>query len=68
LIEIPVDCYTILKETDVADDRVISIPLELRMKTRQAFQTLFKKNFRIVDFKKMEKGNQVRDFYILKKD
>jgi len=68
LIEIPVDFYTMLKETDVADDRVRSIPLEWRMKTRQAFQTLFDRNFRIVDFKKMEKGNQVRVFYILKKD
>jgi predicted GNAT superfamily acetyltransferase len=68
LIEIPVDFYTMLKETDVADDRVRSIPLEWRMKTRQAFQTLFKKNFRIVDFKKVGKGNQARDFYILKKN
>ena len=68
LVEIPVDFYTMLKETDVVDDRVRSIPLEWRMKTRQAFQTLFDRNFRIVDFKKMKKGNQVRDFYILKKD
>ncbi len=68
LIEIPVDFYTMLKETNVADDRVRNLPLEWRMKTRQAFQTLFKKNFRIIDFKKVGKGNQVRDFYILKKN
>jgi predicted GNAT superfamily acetyltransferase len=68
LIEIPVDFYTMLKETDVTDDRVRSIPLEWRMKTRQAFQALFERNYKIIDFRKIEKDEQVRDFYIMKKD
>lgn len=68
LIEIPVDFYTMLQETDVADDKVRNIPVEWRTKTRQAFQTLFKNNFRIVDFMKVGEGNQARDFYVLKKD
>jgi predicted GNAT superfamily acetyltransferase len=67
LIEIPVDFYTMLRETDVTDDRVRRIPLEWRMKTRQVFQALFERNFKIVDFRKIVKNEQVRDFYILKK-
>jgi predicted GNAT superfamily acetyltransferase len=68
LLEIPVDFYTMLKETDVDENRVKNIPLDWRMKTRQAFQTLFNRQYKIIDFRKIEKDGQVRDFYILKKD
>jgi len=68
LIEIPVDFYTMLRETDVEENKIRSIPFDWRMKTRQAFQTLFEKNYRVIDFRKIEKEGQVRDFYILKKD
>jgi predicted GNAT superfamily acetyltransferase len=68
LIEIPVDFYTMLRETDVEENRIRSIPLDWRMKTRQAFQTLFDRQYKIIDFRKIEKDGQVRDFYILKKD
>ena len=68
LIEIPVDFYTMLKETDVDENRVRNISLDWRMKTRQAFQVLFERNYKIIDFRRIEKDRQVRDFYILKKD
>ncbi len=67
LIEIPVDFYTMLRETDVEEKRIRSIPLEWRMKTRQVFQTLFGRSYNIIDFRKSEKEGRIRDFYILKK-
>ena len=68
LVEIPVDFYTMLRETDVTESRVRNIPLEWRMKTRQAFQNLLERGFKIVDFKKMETDERARDFYVLKKE
>ncbi len=68
LIEIPVDFYMMIRETDVGEDRIRSIPLDWRMKTRQTFQVLFERNYKIIDFRRNEKDRQVRDFYVLKKD
>lgn len=68
LIEIPVDFYTMLKETDVEEKRIRSIPLTWRTKSRQAFQALFSRNYKIIDFRKTEMDGRIRDFYILKKE
>lgn len=67
LVEIPVDFYQMLAETDVKYKSVREIPLKWRKKTRQAFQNLFKRDYKIVDFRQIEKNNRKRDFYILKK-
>lgn len=67
LVEIPVDFYRMLRETDVADSKVRSIPLEWRMKTRQVFKTLFKRKYKIIDFRLVKKDKSKRDFYILKR-
>ena len=67
LIEIPVDFYVMLRETDVEDQEVRNIPLEWREKTREAFKTLLQRGYRIADFRKVKRDNRVRDFYILKK-
>ncbi len=67
LIEIPVDFYRMLRETDVEDEDVRNIPLEWREKTREAFKTLLQKGYRIVDFRKVKTDKRVRDFYVLKK-
>jgi len=67
LVEIPVDFYTTLRETDVTDAKVKNIPLDWRMKTRKAFGSLFKRKYKIIDFRKIEKDDRKRDFYILKK-
>jgi predicted GNAT superfamily acetyltransferase len=67
LIEIPVDFYRMLRETDVEDEDVRNIPLQWREKTREAFKTFLQRGYRIVDFRKVKRDNRVRDFYILKK-
>ena len=67
LVEIPVDFYRMLRETDVAEKKVRSIPLEWRMKTRQVFKTLFKRKYKIIDFRFVKKDKSTRDFYILKR-
>lgn len=67
LVEIPVDFYRMLRETDVAESKVRSIPLEWRMKTRQVFKTLFSRKYKIVDFRFVKKDERKRDFYILKR-
>jgi predicted GNAT superfamily acetyltransferase len=50
-VPVPADFYEMLRETDVADPGVRSIPVDWRMKTREAFQELFARGFRIVDFR-----------------
>jgi predicted GNAT superfamily acetyltransferase len=50
LVEIPADFYLMLRETDVADKNVQKIPVDWRMKTRQVFQSLLGKGYRVGDF------------------
>jgi len=56
-----------LRETDVEDRRIREIPLEWRMKTRQVFQGLFQRGYKVIDFIHIERNNRKRDFYILKR-
>ncbi|HMA54093.1 MAG TPA: hypothetical protein VKT17_06500 [Acidobacteriota bacterium] len=56
LVRIPLDFYRILQETDVADAAVSRIPLDWRMATREVFQALFGRGFRVVDFLKAKPG------------
>jgi len=67
LVEIPVDFYRMLRETDVVENKVRSIPLEWRMKTRQVFKTLFERKYKIIDFRLVKKDKSMRDFYILQR-
>jgi predicted GNAT superfamily acetyltransferase len=67
LVEIPVDFYLMLHETDVAENKVRRLPLEWRMKTRQVFKTLFERKYKVIDFRLVKKGHHQRDFYILKR-
>lgn len=50
LVRIPSDYYHMLRETDVDDPAVRAIPLEWRMRTREAFQTLFARGYKLSDF------------------
>ncbi len=68
LIEIPVDYYSMLKETDIAEDQIRNIPIEWRIKTREAFQALFQRNYRIIDFRKRKEEGRDRNFYVLMKE
>ncbi len=67
LVEIPLDFYRILRETDVTDDKVRNIPLEWRLKTRKAFEALFERKYKVIDFRQIEEDDRKRDFYVLKK-
>lgn len=67
LIEIPYNFYLMLKETNVPQKKVRNIPLDWRMKTREAFQTLFERKYKIVDFRYLKRENRKRDFYVLKR-
>jgi predicted GNAT superfamily acetyltransferase len=67
LLEIPADFYFMLKETDVADEKVRNIPLVWRIKTREVFQTLLERKYRIIDFKIFRGEERMRDFYVLKR-
>jgi len=65
-VDVPFDFYRMLRETDVQDKEVRNIPLEWRLATRQAFQGLLEKKYRIIDFC-LRKGRDERSFYVLKK-
>jgi predicted GNAT superfamily acetyltransferase len=64
LVRIPLDFYRMLQETEVADPEVKSIPVHWRMATRQVFQALFGRGYRVVDFLKAEPGSPA-NFYVL---
>jgi len=65
-VRIPRDFYYMLRETDVQDDAIRRIPLEWRLQTRQAFQTLFLKGYRVVDFFRTADESR-KNFYVLQK-
>jgi predicted GNAT superfamily acetyltransferase len=56
-----------LRETDVENQRIREIPLEWRLKTREAFQSYLKRDYKVFDFRSIRINNRQRDFYILKK-
>jgi predicted GNAT superfamily acetyltransferase len=67
LVEIPLDYYMMLRETDVDDREIRKIPLDWRMATRKAFVTLLNRGYQIIDFRLVKDKERKRDFYILKK-
>jgi predicted GNAT superfamily acetyltransferase len=67
LLEIPPDFYFMLKETDVADEKVRNIPIDWRLKTREVFLMLLERKYRVVDFAIFKGGDRNRGFYVLKR-
>ena len=65
LVEIPLDFYMMLNETDVGSESIREIPLQWRLTTREAFQSLFQRGYRIVDFCVLPETGRKRDFYVL---
>jgi len=65
LVEIPFDFYLMLRETDVTDPEVRSIPVEWRQQTRMAFHRLFAGGYRIIDFCFHKHEDRLRNFYVL---
>lgn len=67
LVEIPVDFYNMLIETDVVDDKVRRIPLDWRMESRRVFQTFMGRGYKVIDFRYIQEKGRRRDFYVLGK-
>ena len=66
LVQIPRDFYEMLQETDVEDADVRRIPVDWRLHTRRAFQSLFERGYRVIDFLKSEPARP-GNFYIIKR-
>jgi predicted GNAT superfamily acetyltransferase len=64
LVRIPLDFYRMLQETDVADAGVRRIPVDWRMATREVFQDLFARDFRVVDFLKAAAGEPANHYVL----
>lgn len=67
LLEIPADFYLMLKETNVDNERIRNIPLDWRIKTREVFQTLLERKYRVIDFRISKGQDRNRGFYVLKR-
>jgi len=65
-VQIPLNFYIMLRETDVSDPGVRRIPLDWRMRTRQAFKSLLAKGYQVIDFRKTT-GPKPGNFYILQR-
>ena len=67
LVEIPLDFYLMLRETDVDDQEIRNIPRQWRCQTREIFQDALAKGYQVVDFVSWPTSNQRRGFYILQR-
>lgn len=67
LVEIPYDFYRMLRETDVADERIRRIPLDWRLATREVFQAYLARRYRIFDFRTVKREGRTRSFYVMRK-
>jgi len=64
LVEIPVDFYRMIRETNVQEESIRKIPYEWRIQSRQAFLTLLDKGYKLRDFRIVEYSDRKRDFYV----
>lgn len=64
LVEIPVDFYTMLRETNGQDEAIRKIPYEWRIRSREAFLALLDKGYKLRDFRVVEYADRKRDFYV----
>lgn len=65
-VRIPADFYGLLQETDVEDAEIRRIPVDWRLRTREAFQALLGRGFRVAAFYDRLPGDDGPG-YILKK-
>jgi len=65
-VRIPRDFYAMLQETDVEAEPVRRIPLDWRLRTREAFQALFERGYRVVDFSRTT-DMPPKNYYFLRK-
>ncbi len=67
LVRIPRDFYLMLRETHVDDPDVRRIPVDWRLRTRDAFRGLFARGYRIVDFRGVRRP-EAESWYVLQRD
>jgi predicted GNAT superfamily acetyltransferase len=67
LVEIPFDFYKMLNETDIPDENIRKIPMAWRLATREVFQKLFERRYKVIDFRIYREKDRKRDFYVLKR-
>ncbi|MEW5901202.1 MAG: hypothetical protein AB1715_07055, partial [Acidobacteriota bacterium] len=65
-VQIPLDFYLMLRETDVEDPDIRRIPLDWRMETRRAFRHYLAKGYTVIDFFRAQ-DTPKRNFYALQK-
>jgi predicted GNAT superfamily acetyltransferase len=53
-----------LQETDVADADVRRIPVDWRLATREVFQGLFARGYRVIDFRKAKGGDSGNNYVL----
>jgi predicted GNAT superfamily acetyltransferase len=66
LVPVPEDFYFMLRETDAEDEEVRRIPLDWRLRTREAFQSLLAGGYKIIDFMRVKDGLP-KSYYVLQK-
>lgn len=64
LVQIPLDFYRMLRETDVADPDVRRLPVDWRAHTRRAFVALLDRGYKVTDFLKTW-GTPPANYYVL---
>ena len=64
LVRVPLDYYRMLQETDVADADVRRIPVDWRLATREIFQGLFARGYRVIDFRKAKGGDSGNNYVL----
>jgi predicted GNAT superfamily acetyltransferase len=64
LVEIPVDFYLMLRETNVQDETIRKIPYDWRIRSREVFLALLDKGYKLRDFRVVEYADRKRDFYV----
>ena len=64
LVQIPLDFYRMLRETDGADPGVRRIPVDWRAHTRRAFTALLDRRYKVTDFLKAW-GTPPANYYLL---
>ncbi len=67
LFRIPRDFYGMLRETDVDDASIRRIPVEWRLRSREAFLGLLGRGYKVIDFRQVLRP-EAENYYVLGRD
>jgi len=68
LVQIPLDFYRMLRQTDLADPAVRRIPVDWRLRTREAFLGLFERGYRVTDFLRAAPARAGNFYFLTRND